>query len=94
MSKLFAFLCVLLSTSTFDPAAAQPSPYVVDGLALGGKVRFESQEYQQYHCSTERGNSLDSPGVTKKKTRKGPIAGKSFQLIQFCTTRMARAVYV
>lgn len=28
----------------------QSSPYVVDGLALGGQVVFESQAYRQYHC--------------------------------------------
>jgi len=31
--------------------ATQQSPYVVDGLALGGLVRFESEEYKEYHCS-------------------------------------------
>ena len=30
--------------------ASQPSQYVVDGLALYGHVRFESQAYQQYQC--------------------------------------------
>jgi hypothetical protein len=28
----------------------QPSVYVVDGLALGGKVNFDSEVYQSYNC--------------------------------------------
>lgn len=33
------------------PAAVQSSAYVVDGLALGGHVRFDSEAYRQYHCA-------------------------------------------
>ncbi len=29
---------------------SRPSPYVVDGLALGGHVYFESAAYKQYQC--------------------------------------------
>ena len=31
-------------------AFAQSSPYVVDGLPLGGRVRFESEAYKSYDC--------------------------------------------
>jgi hypothetical protein len=34
------------------PATAQPSLYVVDGLALGGQVRFESEAYRRYQCTS------------------------------------------
>jgi TonB family protein len=34
-----------------QPATAQPLPYSVDGLALGGQVRFESNAYKQYQCA-------------------------------------------
>jgi hypothetical protein len=50
-------------------ATSQPSPYVVDGLALGGKVHFESEAYKQYRCAP----SDTSPGFTwchKEKTEK------------------------
>lgn len=51
MLKLCAFLCVLFGTAAVDSAAAQSSPYVVDGLALGSKVRFESSAYKEYQCT-------------------------------------------
>jgi TonB family protein len=47
----------------------QSSPYVVDGLALGGQVVFESQTYRQYHCTP----SEKFPGFTwchKEETKK------------------------
>jgi hypothetical protein len=50
-------------------ATTQPSPYVVDGLALGGKVRFESEAYKEYQCTA----SEKFPGFTwchKEKTEK------------------------
>ena len=50
-------------------AKSQPSPYVVDGLALGDRVRFESEAYNQYHCTP----SEKFPGFTwchKEKTEK------------------------
>jgi hypothetical protein len=40
--------------------SAQPSSYVVDGLALGGQVQFGSQAYQRYKC----GPSDKFPGFT------------------------------
>ena len=48
-------------------ATSQPSPYVVDGLALGSQVRFESEAYKQYTCNP----SEKFPGFTwchKEKT--------------------------
>ena len=48
-------------------STSQPSPYVVDGLALGGQVRFDSEAYRQYHCTP----SDKFPGFTwchKEKT--------------------------
>jgi hypothetical protein len=39
----------LLENSQASLAAA--SPYVVDGLALGDQVKFESKPYQRYQCS-------------------------------------------
>jgi uncharacterized protein YecT (DUF1311 family) len=50
-------------------STSQPSPYVVDGLVLGGQVRFESEAYKQYDCT--RSNKF--PGFTwchKEKTEK------------------------
>jgi hypothetical protein len=50
-------------------ATAQPSPYIVDGLALGGQVRFESEAYKEYQCTP----SEKFPGFTwchKEKTEK------------------------
>jgi hypothetical protein len=47
----------------------QSSPYVVDGLALGGQVIFESHAYKQYQCSP----SEKFPGFTwchKEETKK------------------------
>jgi hypothetical protein len=70
MSRWSAFPCVLLfllSAGALDTATAQSSPYVVDGLALGGKVRFDSQAYEAYRCTP----SDISPGLTwchKEKT--------------------------
>ena len=32
-------------------AASQPSSYVLDGLALGGKVHVESAVYKEYRCA-------------------------------------------
>ena len=32
------------------PTGIQSSPYVVDGLALGGRVRLDSDAYRQYQC--------------------------------------------
>lgn len=49
--------------------AAQPFPYVVDGLALGGQVRFESEAYKRYRCAP----SENFPGFTwchKEETKK------------------------
>jgi hypothetical protein len=52
MSKWFLLPCVLLLlVRVFDPIVAQTSPYIVDGLALGGHVHFESQAYKQSHCT-------------------------------------------
>ncbi len=50
-------------------ATSGPSPYAVDGLALGGQVRFDSKAYKQYEC----GPSDTFPGFTwchKQKTEK------------------------
>jgi uncharacterized protein len=50
-----------------EPATSQPS--VVDGLGLGGHVRFESEAYKQYQCTP----SEKFPGFTwchKEKTER------------------------
>ena len=88
LSQLRSNCRVQIGQQSAPPVGAQPSPYVVDGLALYGHVRPESQAYQQYQCSP----SEKFPGFTgvTKRRRKGPIAGKSFHRIQFCTTRMAK----
>jgi hypothetical protein len=39
-------------------AISSPAPYVVDGLALGGKVRFDSTVYNEYHCSPSEFSGL------------------------------------
>ncbi|MGO9845259.1 MAG: hypothetical protein ACLPKT_01250 [Methylocella sp.] len=52
-----------------QPAITQSPPYVVDGLALGGEVRFESDAYKQYQC----GPSEKFPGFTwchKQETKR------------------------
>src|SRR5665213_3477775 len=66
LMRKWCVICLLLliaSTSAF----AQSSTYIVDGLALGGRVRFESDAYKQYNC----GPSDKFPGFTwchKEKT--------------------------
>jgi hypothetical protein len=64
--------------SSSAPVASAPTPvfpYVVDGLALGASVRFESAAYKEYHCSP----SEKFPGFTwchKEKvetTRNGEV---------------------
>ena len=50
-------------------SGGQSSPYVVDGLALYGQVRFDSQAYRQYQCNL----SDKFPGFTwchKEKTER------------------------
>jgi hypothetical protein len=50
-------------------ATAQPSPYVVDGLSLGGEVHFGSASYRRYQCAP----SDKFPGFTwchKKETKR------------------------
>jgi CHAT domain-containing protein/Tfp pilus assembly protein PilF len=49
-------------TNTFvgDQFPAESSPYVVDGLALGGRVEFQSQVYRRYRC----GSSEQFAGLT------------------------------
>jgi hypothetical protein len=73
MPRRFAFLCVLLLTLSASAVAqqttAETSLYTVDGLALYGHVRFESQAYREYQCSP----SDKFPGFTwchKEKTEK------------------------
>jgi hypothetical protein len=59
MRHKLAILCVLqfAITSAFaqtaqfsHPVTVQSFPYIVDGLALGGQIKFESQSYKQYQC--------------------------------------------
>ncbi len=62
-----------------QPGTAEPSPYVVDGLALGGQVRFESEAYKQYECAP----SDLFPGYTwchkqeTEKTRRGEVTSSN-----------------
>ena len=52
-----------------QPSDAQPSPYAVDGLPLGGQVLFDSQAYKKYHCAP----SEKFPGFTwchKEETKR------------------------
>jgi uncharacterized protein YecT (DUF1311 family) len=62
-----------------EPGARSPSIYVVDGLALGGQVRFESEAYKQYHCT----QSDKFPGFTwchketTEKTKRGEIVSSN-----------------
>ncbi len=57
----------------------QPSPYVVDGLALGGQVRFGSEAYRQYRCT----RSDTYPGFTwchkkkKEQTKRGEVTSSN-----------------
>jgi len=39
------------SKRKLQPYTPQPSLYVVDGLALGSHVVFQSEAYKQYHCT-------------------------------------------
>src|SRR5271166_1243225 len=56
-------------------ATSQPSAYMVDGLALGDKVHFESEAYKQYRC----GPSEAFSGFTRcqkektEKSRRGEV---------------------
>jgi hypothetical protein len=59
MRHSLAILCVLqfAITSAFAqtaqsrrPVTVQSLPYIVDGLILGGQIKFESQMYKQYQC--------------------------------------------
>jgi S1-C subfamily serine protease/uncharacterized protein YecT (DUF1311 family) len=60
-------------------ATSQESPYVVDGLALYGHVRFESEAYKQYHCAP----SEKFPGFTwchkerTEETQRGEISASN-----------------
>jgi hypothetical protein len=65
----------LIAARTRQAQATQPlppgqsSPYIVDGLALGSKVRFESEAYSQYDCKP----SEKFPGFTwchKEQTKR------------------------
>jgi hypothetical protein len=52
-----------------QPATAQPLPYVVEGLALGARVQFESDAYRRYQCAP----SEKFPGFTwchKEETKR------------------------
>jgi hypothetical protein len=48
-------------------APQEKSPYVVEGLALGERVAFDSQEYQQYACEA----SEQYPGFTQCSRQRG-----------------------
>jgi hypothetical protein len=68
-------------------ATTQPSLYVVDGLALGGMVRFESEAYKEYHCSP----SDKFSGFTwchKEKTERTTRGEVSLQQTRSCIVRM------
>ena len=58
---------------------SQTSPYIVDGLALGGQVRFESDAYRQYRCTW----SDTFPGFTwchkekKERTQRGEVTSSN-----------------
>lgn len=60
-------------------ATSQTSPYIVDGLALGGKVRVESDAYRQYRCT----RSETFPGFIwchkekKQRTQRGEITSSN-----------------
>jgi hypothetical protein len=56
MRQPVRFLSLLLlmgvgSVGAMSEASAQSSPYVVDGLPLGSRVRFESDAYKSYECA-------------------------------------------
>ena len=61
---------------TTPPVLAQTFPYVVDGLALGGRVQLDSAAYREYQCHP----SEQFPGFTlcrkrvQEKSRPGPIS--------------------
>ena len=71
--------CEVANASPLERAAAPQSPYVVDGLALNGQVRFDSQAYRQYQCSP----SDKFPGYTwchkekKERTSRGEITSSN-----------------
>lgn len=52
--------CQSQGSQGVQQAATQSSPYVVDGLALGGQVRPNSEAYKKYQC----GPSDKFPGFT------------------------------
>ena len=88
MPRRFAFLCVLLLTLSASAVAQQttpdPSLFVVDGLALYGHVRFESQAYRQYHCSpSDKFTGFHWCHKEKiEKTKRGEVTSGEFHFAQ------------
>src|SRR5262245_27700735 len=77
------FIC-LLQLLTAGAAFAQTthssppgSPYVVDGLALGARIDFESPIYRIYRCSP----SEQFPQITRcQRTQKQQIVGSRWSV--------------
>src|SRR5262249_7040861 len=71
---------------------SQQPPYVVDGLALGDHVRFESEAYRQYQCAP----SEKFPGFTwchKEKIEKSK-RGEILSANSILHSQDGTAVYV
>ena len=73
MLKRVAFRCILIlafgTAAIFLGGGTEAWAYAVDGLALGGKVHFESKVYKEYSCTP----SDTFPGYTwchKEKTER------------------------
>jgi hypothetical protein len=63
---------------------AQSSPYVVDGLPLGGRVRFESEAYKSYDCGPSEkfaGFTWCHREQTEKTNRGEVLVANSMQFI-------------
>ena len=69
MQKLAGILVIAALLGLGERAFSQPSPYVVDGLALGARVHFKSHSYKQYKCGPSE-NFLGFTWCHKQETER------------------------
>ena len=82
MHKLFGVLSAvpLILGGMTSSACAQTLPYVVDGLALGGRVHFGTKSYKEYDCSPSekfQGFTWCHKEATERKGRGGLTVANS-----------------
>jgi TPR repeat protein len=74
-----------------EPPTARQMPYIVDGLALGGQVRFGTEAYNQYHCKPSEYPNLTWCHKEKRESTKHGIATSANSILH---TQDGTAVYV